>query len=129
MSCLRRIFRHECKYKKNLANDIRCELSFLQKYFFFLDFSRFVSPFYTFFVHYLYVLHSIYCQTLLINGKGTNNRRKGNHPFRPFPKSNIMLWLGRVLIEFQSDKALDVRVVFLGYSLHGDVLMREDEFL
>ena len=129
MSCLRRIIRHNRKGKQNLANDVHCEPYFLQNYFFFLDFGRFVSPFHTFFVHYLFVLHSIYCQTLLFNGKDTDNRRKGNHPFRPFPKSNIMLWLGRVLIEFQSDKALDVRVVFLGHSLHGDVLMREDEFL
>jgi hypothetical protein len=36
-----------CKDKKNLANDIHCELYFLQNYFIFLNFSDFESIFFS----------------------------------------------------------------------------------
>ena len=38
-------FLPRCKYKKNLANDVHCELYFLQKYALFLNFPRFSTSF------------------------------------------------------------------------------------
>ena len=47
-----------CKVKKNLANDIHCELYFLQNYFISLDFSDFESIFFFINRHFNYTHYS-----------------------------------------------------------------------
>ena len=56
------VFPPRCKDKKNLANDIQCELYFLQNYFFFLNFSHFGTVFLSF-TPYLFIRTPFYWQT------------------------------------------------------------------
>ena len=56
--------------------------------------------------------------------KGWNNV----HPFRPLPNCRELLRLG-VLVKLQGDDTLNVWSIFLGYGLHGDVLMGKYELL
>ena len=62
-------FLPRCKYKKNLANDVHCELYFLQKYAFLLNL---VTP-YHFFLHYRDIICSLYT---FLRAKIRNNDEK-----------------------------------------------------
>ena len=57
-----------CKYKKNLANDVHCELYFLQKYAFFYKFALLLTAF------------NIKNSTLIFE------RRRDWHQYHPFTK-------------------------------------------